>query len=101
MPSNDKIDAKHLSDLCRIKISEEENKLLDKNLEKILAYMDQLTEVNTDDVPACTHVLETMTNVMEEDKPNPTGFDRNLFFENTPDHVGGMIKVPTIIQFEE
>ena len=87
----------HLAKLCRIQCSEEELKKLEDNFQKILGYMELLDEVNTQDVPPCTHVLETIQNVMEEDEIK-AGFDRNDFLKNAPDQVGGMIKVPPVMQ---
>lgn len=91
------VNISRLAKLCRIQCSEEELKRMENNFQKVLGYMKLLDEVDTQDVPPCTHVLETIHNVMEEDEIK-TGFDRNEFFKNAPDQVGGMIKVPPVIQ---
>lgn len=96
----DEADVDHLALLSRIKLTDEEKRILDGNLKKILKHMATLDEINTDNVEPCTHILETMTNVMRADEPI-SDFDREDFLKNSPDQVGGMIKVPTVIQFEE
>lgn len=92
--------AEYLANLCLIKLNDQEKETLGHNLKKILEYMDMLNEVDTSDVPPCTNVLESVINVMGEDLEGRP-FDRELFFRNAPDHVGGMIKVPPVIQFDE
>lgn len=97
MTSPDKSTIEALSQLCRIGCSDEELDALLKDLKGILHYIDQLKEVNTENVAPCNHVLEGMANVMREDvvgKPMP----RDLFLANAPAHVGGMIRVPTVIK---
>lgn len=92
--------AEYLSNLCLIKLTDKEKETLNHNLSKILEYMDLLNEVDTSAIAPCVSVLETMVNVMREDVEGPP-FDREQFFRNAPEHVGGMIKVPPVIQFEE
>lgn len=89
-------DSKKLAQLARIKLSEEEEKTFNQNLEKILGYMHLIDEVDTEGVLPCAHVLETVYNVMGEDQAEAL-LPRNLFLSNAPDSVGGMIKVPPVI----
>lgn len=100
MSLEDQANIEHLAKLSRIKCSQEEKHRLATNLKKILSYMELLNEVNTDGVDPCTHVLETIYNVMGDDEIEGE-MTREDFFKNAPDHVGGMIKVPPVIQFEE
>ncbi|QVL54894.1 MAG: Asp-tRNA(Asn)/Glu-tRNA(Gln) amidotransferase subunit GatC [Simkaniaceae bacterium] len=87
-----------LTKLCRINCSEEELETLLENLQSILGYIDQMEEVDTEDVPVCNHVGEEMESVMREDEPDQS-LDRKTFLDNSPSHVGGMIRVPTVIKF--
>jgi len=96
----DEVDVSHLAYLCRIKLTDEEKRVLDGNLKKILGYMASLDALDTEGIEPCTHILETMVNVTRSDEPNGE-FSPQDFLKNSPDHVGGMIKVPPIIQFEE
>jgi len=88
-----------LTKLCRIKCTEEEEKKLLNSLKKIVGYIEQLKEIDTEGVAPCNHVLETMTNVMREDEVGEI-ISRDVFLENAPAHVGGMIRVPPVIKFE-
>ena len=91
--------SKYLASLARIELSEEEEKVFNHNLEKILGYMHLLDEVNTQGVLPCAHVLETVQNVMGEDEVGEH-LDHETFLKNAPDSVGGMIKVPPVMQNE-
>lgn len=97
MANLDKETIKKLTQLCRIDCSEEEQESLLQDLEKTLSYIEQLQEINTDDVLPCNQVLENMGNVMREDVIGEV-LNRELFLENAPSHIGGMIRVPTVIK---
>lgn len=86
-----------LTRLCRIDCTEEEQESLLNDLEKILAYFEQLEQIDTDNVPPCNHVLEAMSNVMREDIVGEV-LNRDAFLNNAPSHVGGMIRVPPVIK---
>jgi len=97
MAELDKQTIQHLSKLCRIKCSEAEQENLLESLKKILNYVEQLNEVDTENVKPCCHVLPDMQNVMRPDvveKP----LSREVFLANAPSQIGGMIKVPTILK---
>lgn len=86
-----------LTRLCRIDCTEEERDALLQDLGKILDYIEQLQEINTDNIPACHQVLENSGNVFREDEIGQT-LDRAAFLANSPSHIGGMIRVPTVIK---
>lgn len=69
-----------------------------KNLQSILGYIDQMKEVDTEDVLACNHISEEMGSITREDEPDQS-LDRKTFLDNSPSHIGGMIRVPTVIKF--
>ncbi len=88
---------KKLTQLCRIDCTEDEQESLFKDLEKILAYIEQLQEVNTDDVAPCYQVLEEVTNVYRDDVVGQV-LNRDAFLANAPSHIAGMIRVPPVIK---
>jgi aspartyl-tRNA(Asn)/glutamyl-tRNA(Gln) amidotransferase subunit C len=93
----DKKTIQHLTKLCRIDCSEEEQEALLRDLENILNFVDQLQEINTEEIPPSDHVLEEIFNVMREDnvgQPMP----REIFLSIAPSHVGGMIRVPPVFK---
>ena len=97
MSQLDKETIQQLTRLCRIDCTEEEQDSLLKDLKKILSFIEQLQEVNTDDIPPCNHVLQEISNVFREDSVGQT-LNRDVFLANAPSHIGGMIRVPPVIQ---
>ncbi|HSW87076.1 MAG TPA: Asp-tRNA(Asn)/Glu-tRNA(Gln) amidotransferase subunit GatC [Rhabdochlamydiaceae bacterium] len=87
-----------LTKLCRIETTEDEKKTFLTGLKKILTHIEQLREINTEGVATCNHVLETVNNVMREDEVGEI-LSRELFLANAPSHVGGMVRVPPVIKF--
>ena len=86
-----------LIQLSRINTSEAEEEKLLKDLSAIIDYVNLLEEVNTDDVPPCTMVLEDLGNVMREDVVS-TIMPREKLLMNAPDQIGGMIRVPPVLK---
>ncbi|MBI3211493.1 MAG: Asp-tRNA(Asn)/Glu-tRNA(Gln) amidotransferase subunit GatC [Simkania negevensis] len=89
---------KKLTRLSRIECSEKEIEVLAQNLEAIVHHFDSLNELNTEGIPPCNHALETLISEMREDEVKET-LDRKTFLENSPSHVGGMLRIPPVIQF--
>jgi aspartyl-tRNA(Asn)/glutamyl-tRNA(Gln) amidotransferase subunit C len=88
---------KKLTELCRIQCSEDEQDELLKDLEQILGYIEQLQEVSTENIPPCNNILEGMANVMRADEIGEP-LARQLFLDNAPSQIGGMIRVPPVIK---
>jgi aspartyl-tRNA(Asn)/glutamyl-tRNA(Gln) amidotransferase subunit C len=97
MPKLDKKVIKQLTQLCRIDCTEEEQEDLLRDLKKILAYVEQLQEIDTEDVPPCDQVLEEMKNVMRDDVIGSV-LDRDEFLANAPARIGSWIRVPRVIK---
>lgn len=85
----------NLTKLSRIACSEEEQEALLKDLRKILAYVEQLQEVDTSHVAPCNHVLSDIVNVEREDVIGHV-LARKDFLDNTQ-QVGGLVKIPPVI----
>jgi aspartyl-tRNA(Asn)/glutamyl-tRNA(Gln) amidotransferase subunit C len=88
-----------LIELSRIECTEEEKSALQKDLSKILNYIEELKEIDTNDIEPCYRVLQTLKNVMREDAVGET-LDRSLFLANAPSHVGGLIRVPPVMKMQ-
>ncbi len=87
-----------LAKLCRIACTQEEKKSLQAQIAGVLSYIQQLGEVKTEGVEPCYTVLENATSVMREDEVGEP-LSREAFLANAPAHVGGMVRVPPIIKF--
>lgn len=89
---------KKLMQLCRIHSPEEERPKLRENLSRILEYMQQLSDLDTKDVPPCNYVISDKELILREDDAVDT-MSREDFLENAADQVGGMVRVPPVIKF--
>lgn len=88
----------HLKKLCKIECTEEENQDILDSLGRILDYVEQLKEVNTDNTATCRYVLRGMLrNQMREDEVKDL-LPREKFLANAPDQIGGMIRTPPVLK---
>lgn len=88
----------HLKKLCRIECTAEENEDILANLSRVLEYIEQLKEVNTENTKTCRYVLRGMLrNRMREDEVKDI-LPRDQFLANAPDQIGGMIRVPPVLK---
>ncbi|MGG3561943.1 Asp-tRNA(Asn)/Glu-tRNA(Gln) amidotransferase subunit GatC [Neobacillus rhizosphaerae] len=91
--SNEQV--KHVANLARLAITEEEAEKFTKQLDAIISFAEQLNELDTTNVKPTYHVLD-MKNVLREDVPQP-GLPREEVLKNAPEHQDGQIKVPSIL----
>jgi aspartyl-tRNA(Asn)/glutamyl-tRNA(Gln) amidotransferase subunit C len=89
---------KHVAHLARLAITDEEAEMFTKQLDAIITFAEQLNELDTENVPPTSHVLD-MKNVMREDVPTP-GIPREEVLKNAPDHQDGQFRVPAITDEE-
>ncbi len=87
---------KHVANLARLAITEDEAKMFTEQLDAIITFAEQLNELDTTGVEPTTHVLD-MKNVLREDKAGK-GLPVEEVLKNAPDHEDGQIKVPSIIE---
>ncbi|WP_026695281.1 Asp-tRNA(Asn)/Glu-tRNA(Gln) amidotransferase subunit GatC [Peribacillus kribbensis] len=86
---------KHVANLARLAVTEEETETLRKELDAIISFAEQLNELDTKNVEPTSHVLE-MKNVLREDKAE-NGLPIAEVLKNAPDSKDGHIRVPSII----
>lgn len=87
---------KHVANLARLAITEEETEKFTNQLDAIISFAKQLNEINTDGVEPTSHVLD-MKNVMREDIPQE-GLPQSEVLKNAPEHQDGQVKVPSIME---
>lgn len=88
-------DVEHLAGLARIAVSEEEKKILQHDLEEILAYVSQVTKV-TAELGAPT--AGELRNVMREDsEPHESGKFTEDILAQAPAREGNRISVKKIL----
>lgn len=91
--SNEQV--KHVANLARLEISEDEAEIFTKQLDAIITFAEQLNELDTTNVEPTYHVLD-MKNIFREDVKEK-GLSREDVLKNAPDHQDGQIKVPAIM----
>jgi len=94
----DKNSLRQLTKLCRINCTDEEIEKLLGNMDSILKYVELLNEVNTDNVKPCNQVCHFSKSVLADDEEGDR-LDIKDFIKNAPEHIGGMVKTPTVIKY--
>ena len=90
-----KIKIDQIAELARLNLKPEERVRLSKNLEEILAYVDQLQEVKTEGIEPTSHVL-SIENVFRKDRVKPSEISEGVL-KHAPKHEGKFFKVPKVI----
>jgi len=91
--SNDEV--RHIAQLARLELSDAEIERFAGELGAILAYVDQLREVNVEDVEPTAHATGG-ENVFRVDEVAPSpGVEPAM--KNAPDHQDGFYKVPKVL----
>lgn len=88
---------KQLSKLCRIELTEEEIKELSHDLNRVLSYAELLQEVDVSHLSPYSHMEEQGIDSLRDDVVGQH-LPRSTFLKNSPDQVGGMIRVPPVIK---
>ncbi|KPL11243.1 glutamyl-tRNA amidotransferase [candidate division BRC1 bacterium SM23_51] len=89
-------DVRHVAHLSRLQFDDDEVRRLAKDLNNILAYVDKLAELDTENVEPTSHALK-MENVLREDEVRPS-LTSEQALANAPEREGPFFKVPQIIQ---
>ncbi|MBI4373061.1 MAG: Asp-tRNA(Asn)/Glu-tRNA(Gln) amidotransferase subunit GatC [Candidatus Omnitrophica bacterium] len=91
-----KINIEQVAELARLNLKPEERAALSKDLESILAFVDRLQELNTDQVQPTSHVL-AIENVFRKDVAKPSQI-REAVLKHAPKREGKFFKVPKVIE---
>lgn len=88
---------RYVARLSRLSLDDDETVKFQGQLSRILDYIEQLNEVDTEGVRPTSHVLESMKNVFREDEPTPSVSNQEAL-QNAPDKKDNFFKVPKIIK---
>ena len=91
-----KFDIQQLAELVRLHLKPDERAKLSRDLEKILAYVEQLQTLETDQVQPTSHVLQ-IENVFRKDIVKPSKV-RESVLKYAPKRSGQFFKVPKVIE---
>jgi len=87
---------KHIAKLARLKLTDSEVLLYQKDLNSILEYVETLRDLDAENVRPMSHVIP-MKNVWREDKPGKPGKAEEIL-SNAPAREKDFFKVPKIIE---
>ena len=88
-------DVEKISLLARLQLSEEELTLMTDQLSQIVQYIDQLSELETENVEPMAHAAD-LFNVFAEDKARPS-LDRDDALRNAPKRDDECYRVPAVL----
>lgn len=91
-------EVRHIAHLSRLNPTDDEVKLFTDQLSAILEYVDQLSEVETKDVPPTAHALP-VRNVFREDVPGRC-LTPDEALSNAPARDGNFFAVPKVLDQE-
>lgn len=90
------VDVRYIAHLARVELTEEEAALFGSQLGQILAYVDQLKQLEVSGIEPTAHALPRV-NVLRPDDPRP-GLTRAEALANAPAHANGLFLVPKIVE---
>ncbi len=89
-------DVRHLAQLSSLQLDEQEEELLRADLEEILSYIEQLSELDTAGVEPTYQVTDLHT-VWRDDVVDDYGVNREELLSLAPDIDNKQIKVPKVL----
>jgi len=89
-------DVQHLAQLSSLQLAPEEAASLQTDLEAIIGYIQQLSELDTTGVEP-TYQVTDLQNVWRDDVVNTYGVDRETLLARAPEVEAKQIKVPKVL----
>ena len=81
--------------LARLQLTDAELETMTRQLAAIVAYVDQLKQVDTEGVEPLAHALD-VTNVFRDDEPAPS-LPADAILANAPKRAGDFYSVPAVL----
>lgn len=88
---------RYVAKLARLSFDDDQAGKFQDQLSRILDYIEQLNEVDTEGVPPTSHVLASMKNVFREDISGESVSNKEAL-SNAPQKKDNFFKVPKIIK---
>ncbi len=88
-------DVEKVAALAKLEFSEAEKAKIAEQLDQIVGYVEKLQELDTEDVPPTTHVID-LVNVLRDDRVEPW-LTQEEALRNAPAHKHGYFSVPKVI----
>lgn len=90
------IDVAHVARLARLNLTEEETKLFQTQLGRVLEYAEKLREPDTSQVEAAAHAVPIF-NIFREDEPR-AAFSADEALSNAPRQANGLFIVTKVVE---
>lgn len=91
-----KKEIEHIAELARLRLTEKEKEEYAEQLSRVLDYIQELNELNTDDVEPLTHVIP-MECRLREDRDINSGQSEDIL-KRAPEKEANLFKVKKIIE---
>lgn len=95
----DREQVRKVANLARLEMTGEEEEQFATQMNNILEYFEQLSELDTDNVPPTTRAID-VSNITRPDQLQPYP-DREALLREAPDQDGDFFKVPKILSAPE
>ncbi len=89
-------DVLHLAQLSSLQLSDDEIDSLQVDIGNIVAYIEQLSELNTDGIEP-TYQVTGLSNVWRDDSIEDEAVTREQLLALAPEQQGGAVKVPRVL----
>ena len=89
-------DVRHLAQLSNLQLADDEVENLRGDLENILGYIEQLSELDTTGVEP-TDQVTGLENVWRDDEVQDAGVSREQLLELAPEQTDNSVKVPKVL----
>jgi aspartyl-tRNA(Asn)/glutamyl-tRNA(Gln) amidotransferase subunit C len=96
MAATSDLDVAYVARLARIKLTEEEEKIFQKQLDDVLKYVEELRQLDVAGVDAAAHALPVF-NVFRDDAPRDW-FTAEEALSNAPQQQNGLFVVPKVVE---
>jgi len=87
----------HIAKLSKLELAEEEKKLYSEQLSSVLDYVEQLSEVDTENVEPTANITG-LENVFREDAVEEGGISHTEIEKNAPEFKDGSFVVPGVFE---
>lgn len=89
-------DVQHLAQLSSLQLADDETDSLQTDIENILGYVEQLSQLDTSGVEP-TYQVTGLTNVWRDDRVIDYGVSRDALLALSPDKTIDSVKVPKVL----
>lgn len=91
-----KEDVKHIGELSKLYLTDEELEKYTKDLSNIVDFANELANINVEGVKSTAHIMD-IKNVFRKDEAKPS-YDREEILKNAPLKEAGCISVPKVVE---